>query len=125
MTNGFRDSYGEHSHRKTRPVINVSLITLTFLQVDFHTYPIIFALLGLLFADCFSFSWLISPDVTVYVNLRCPESCKMKGLDNTSYKHSTVLHGNKSVVDCDVLRSLYSFEEKNDICNLSLLFYAS
>lgn len=41
MTNGFRDSSGEHSHRKTRPVINVSLITLTFLQVDFHTYPII------------------------------------------------------------------------------------
>jgi len=50
MTNGFRDSYDEHSRRKTRPVINVGLITLTFLQVDFHTYPLIFALLVLLFA---------------------------------------------------------------------------
>lgn len=45
MTNGFRDSRGEHSHRKTRPVVSVGLITLTFLQLDFHTYPFIFGLL--------------------------------------------------------------------------------
>lgn len=37
------------SHRKTRPVINVSLITLTFLQADFHTYPIIWLWLVLVF----------------------------------------------------------------------------
>lgn len=83
MTNGFRDSYGEHSHRKTRPVINVSLITLTFLQVDFHTYPIILPCLCSSSQTAAMCCRLISPGVIMLLSMsaivhsKCSESCNV------------------------------------------------
>lgn len=96
MTNGFRDSYREHSHRKTRPVINVSLITLTFLQVDFHTYPIILPCLCSCLQTAVYAPLFDKPAVTMLLSisaiegLKCPESSILMDWFAQNYKQNVV-----------------------------------
>lgn len=143
MTNGFRDSYGEHSHKKTRPVINVSLITLTFLQVDFHTYPIILACLCSCLQTAVMCCCLISPvvmmllSISVIVYLKCPESWNIKGLVHANYKkilfsHFTsvvcshifrdlCLHPNAVVVNATSFLLFAAFKKETAICSRIML----